>query len=75
MDTDVNKTGLATKSFSCKDVGASCDWSTTGKTEDEVLMNVQKHVEDEHKDMKFTDDEKEKVRSSIKTVDPGSQAA
>jgi predicted small metal-binding protein len=57
------------KNFACRDAGMSCDWKTSGKTEDEILENVRKHAESEHKDVPFTDQVRNKVRSLIRSSD------
>ena len=56
-----------TKSIKCSDVGVDCDWSSTAKTEEELMQKIKEHA----KTHGFHDIPKElvaKVKSSIKDV-------
>jgi predicted small metal-binding protein len=37
-----------TKSISCADVGADCNWSATAETEEELMKKVAEHAKEEH---------------------------
>lgn len=57
-----------TKSISCKDAGASCSWSATAETEEELLQKVEEHVKIEHKELQITPELVAKVKSIIKEI-------
>ena len=57
-----------TKSLSCADVGASCGWSATAETEDELMQKVADHAKEDHKDLEITPELVEKIKSHIKEV-------
>jgi predicted small metal-binding protein len=42
-------------SFACRDAGAACRWSATGKTEEELLRKIADHVQRKHKVKTVTD--------------------
>ena len=54
------------KSFTCRDVGAECDWKTTAETEDEILAEVQKHAAEVHPTLELTPELVDAVRAPIK---------
>ena len=52
--------------FRCADVGQSnCNWQTSGKSEDEVLRNVEQHARQEH-NMNMDENTRSKVRGAIR---------
>ena len=59
---------IMTKSISCADVGANCNWSTTGETEEELMKKVAEHAKEEHKGMEVTPELVEKIKSKIKEI-------
>ena len=57
-----------TKSINCADVGVKCKWSTTAKTEEELMKKVAEHAKKEHKDLKVTPEVVAKIKSHIKEI-------
>ena len=57
-----------TKSISCADAGADCNWSATAETEDEILAKVSEHVKADHKELQINDELVAKVKSLIKDI-------
>ena len=55
-----------TKSIRCADVGSECKWSTTAKTEEELMKKIAEHAKEKHKDMKITPEIIAKIKSQIK---------
>ena len=54
-------------SFRCKDAGHNdCSWETRGRSEDEVLRNVEPHARERHNIQNFDDSTRNKVRGAIK---------
>lgn len=52
--------------FRCSDVGPkSCNWQTSGNTEDEILANAEQHGRQAH-NMTIDGDTRSKVRSAIR---------
>jgi predicted small metal-binding protein len=53
--------------FKCRDVGFDCEWTTKGKTEDEILAGCAAHVTKDHnmKPEEITDELKGKIRANI----------
>ena len=47
-------------SLSCKDMGAECDYTATGKDKEEVKSKMMEHAMSDHKDMMDKMDETEK---------------
>jgi predicted small metal-binding protein len=43
-----------TKSLSCADVGADCNWSATAETEEELMKKVAEHAKEQHEGMEVT---------------------
>jgi predicted small metal-binding protein len=39
---------IMTKSLSCADVGADCNWSATAETEEELMKKVAEHAKEAH---------------------------
>ena len=37
-----------TLSFSCRDAGIDCDWTTTGATEEEIFEHLHPHAREVH---------------------------
>lgn len=55
-------------SFRCKDAGhAQCNWETRGRSEDEVLRNVEPHAREHHGISSFGE-VRDKVRGLIRRV-------
>ncbi len=54
------------KTYTCRDVGADCDWKTTGETEDEVMANIGDHAAEVHPDIELTPELMTTVRGVIK---------
>jgi len=57
-----------TKSISCADAGADCNWSATAETEDELMQKVAEHAKEEHKDLEVTPELVAKIKSIIKEI-------
>ena len=52
--------------FRCADVGqGNCNWQTSGKSEDEVLRNVEQHARESHQ-MNMDENTRSKVRGAIR---------
>ncbi len=54
------------KTYTCRDVGVDCDWSTSGETEDDVMADIQQHAAQVHPDIELTPDLVAEVRAVIK---------
>ena len=54
------------KTYTCRDVGADCDWKTSGETEDEVMANIGEHAAQIHPDIELTPELVAAVRGAIK---------
>jgi len=57
-----------TKSISCADAGKDCGWSASAETEKELMVRVEEHVKEFHKDIKLTPDTMENIKSLIKEI-------
>ena len=57
-----------TKSLSCKDAGADCDWSATANTEEELMSKAIEHVKEHHKELELNSELSEKIKSLMKDV-------
>ena len=55
-----------TKTYTCRDVGVDCDWSTSGESEDEVMANIGAHAAEVHPDVELTPDLIAAVKAVIK---------
>ncbi len=56
------------KSISCADVGADCNWSATADTEEQLMEKVAEHAKEEHQGMEITPELVEKIKSQIKEI-------
>ncbi len=59
---------IMTKSLSCADVGADCNWSATAETEEELMKKVAEHAKEEHEGMEITPELVDKIKSNIKEI-------
>ncbi len=57
-----------TKSISCADTGADCNWSATAETEEELMKKVAEHAKEEHEGMEVTPELVAKIKSHIKEI-------
>ncbi len=57
-----------TKSISCADAGADCDWSATAETEEELMKKVAEHAKEKHEGMEVTPELVAKIKSHIKEI-------
>jgi predicted small metal-binding protein len=55
-----------TKSISCADVGADCNWSTSAETEEELMKKVSIHAKEDHPGLEITPELISKIKSHIK---------
>ena len=55
-----------TKTYTCRDVGVDCDWSTSGENEDEVMANIGAHAAEIHPDVELTPELVAAVKAVIK---------
>ena len=53
-------------SFKCKDIGMSCGFETTAKTEDELMKKIAEHASKAHNMKTIPPDMMEKVKKAIK---------
>ncbi len=56
------------KEISCRDLGADCGFSVRAETEEEVLDHCSSHACRSHDKCEISSEEKEKIKSYIKTV-------
>ncbi len=56
------------KQLSCREAGADCDFLVRAETEDEVLSLAGEHSCRAHGACEITSDQKERIRSFIKSV-------
>jgi predicted small metal-binding protein len=57
------------KSLSCKDVGVKdCDYTMTGRTDEEILQKAKEHGEKDHGMKEFPQELIDKVKSQIREV-------
>ena len=56
-----------TLKFKCRDVGFDCEWTTKGKSEDEILANCAVHATNHHhlKPEEITEELKTKIKANI----------
>ncbi len=54
------------KTYTCRDVGVDCDWSTSGATEDEVMASIGEHAAEVHPEIELTPELMTAVRNVIK---------
>ncbi len=52
------------KTLSCRDLGVDCDFTATGKTDEETMRKLKEHVSQVHPDQPLPDDSI--LRSKIK---------
>jgi len=57
-----------TKSISCADSGADCNWSATAETEEQLMQKIEEHAKAEHKDLEITPELVAKIKSIIKEI-------
>jgi len=53
-------------SFKCKDIGMSCGFETTAKTEDELMKKIGEHASKAHNMKTIPPDVMSKVKKAIK---------
>jgi predicted small metal-binding protein len=53
-------------SFRCRDIGMSCGFETTAKTEDELMKKIAEHASKAHKMKTISPDVMSKVKKAIK---------
>lgn len=54
-------------SFKCKDLGMSCPFETTAKTENELMRKIADHAAKAHNMKTISPDMMEKIKKVIKT--------
>jgi predicted small metal-binding protein len=54
------------KSFTCRDVGVSCDWKARGKDESDVMRQVKDHARTVHKMDPVPPDLERKIRGALR---------
>ena len=54
------------KTYTCRDVGVDCDWSTVAGTEDEVMATIKEHAAEVHPTIELSPELVDKVRGAIK---------
>lgn len=57
-----------TKTYTCRDVGVDCDWTTSGRTENQVMASIGVHAAEVHPDVELTPDLLAVVRGAIKAA-------
>jgi len=57
-----------TKNISCADAGKNCGWSASAETEKELMVKVEEHVKEFHKDIELTSNTVENIKSLIKEI-------
>jgi predicted small metal-binding protein len=57
-----------TKSISCADSGADCNWTASAETEEQLMEKVAQHAKTDHPGMKITPDLVAKIKSIIKEI-------
>ena len=57
-----------TKSISCADAGKDCGWSASAETEKELMVKVEEHVNEFHKDIELTSNTVKNIKSLIKEI-------
>ena len=60
---------MATKHFSCKDVGYDCEWHLEGSSEEEMLPKIEQHAAEVHNLTHFKDEAVEHVLTAIRKND------
>jgi predicted small metal-binding protein len=56
------------KQWSCKDLGMSCGFQVTAKTEDEIMKHAKLHAAEAHGRKEISPDIERKFKDAIKTV-------
>ncbi len=62
----MRKEDTVAKTYTCRDVGVDCNWTTSGETEDDVMANIEEHAAQIHPDIELTPDLVAAVRGVIK---------
>jgi len=57
-----------TKYFRCADVEKDCDWLVTAQNTDELMKQIDEHVNNKHNIQEIPEELKVKVESAIKDV-------
>lgn len=52
--------------FRCSDVGVSCNWQTSGNSEDEIFSKIEQHGREAH-NLTMDENTRSKVRKAIRT--------
>ncbi len=60
--------GKTYREINCRDAGADCDFMVRAETEDELMKIVGDHACRSHNVCEFSSEDKEKIKSHIKTV-------
>ncbi len=58
--------GAGPYNFRCSEIHSSCNWQTSGSSEDEVMHNVERHGREAHGLSNWDENTRNRVRSSIK---------
>ena len=62
----MRKEDTVAKTYTCRDVGVDCNWTTSGETEHAVMANIEEHAAQIHPDIELTPDLVAAVRGVIK---------
>ncbi|HZR30786.1 MAG TPA: DUF1059 domain-containing protein [Terriglobales bacterium] len=55
------------KSFRCADLGhKECNWQVSGRSEDELMPQIERHGREKHNLTNFDNDTRNQVRSAIR---------
>jgi predicted small metal-binding protein len=55
------------KAFRCADVGhKECNWQVSGRSEDEIMLQIEHHGRERHSITNFDNDTRNRVRSAIR---------
>jgi predicted small metal-binding protein len=55
------------KTFRCKDVGfEDCNWETSGRSENEMMPQIEKHGREKHNIQNIDDQTRNKIRENIR---------
>jgi predicted small metal-binding protein len=60
---------IMTTSFSCKDAGIDCTWSTTHESEEAIMSITKEHVLAEHKEIELNPENIANIKSLIREAD------
>jgi len=60
------ETGEKQKNFRCADMGHQCNWEVSGRSEEEIMPQIERHGREKHNITNFDNATRNQVRSNIR---------